>query len=349
MKRVKIIVIVLFVIGSIIGILMYNKSRMDAKSKSDILSSIPVTVATVGKGKISDEHSLVGTVTGNNDIAIVSETQGKITAVLAEVGQYKSAGAVLVQVDDELKQASLAAAESNVEKARKDLERFESLATQDAATEQQVEGARLAAKSAESQFVLARREYRDTKITTPISGVVTARPVDVGTYVQKGMPVANVVDISRLKVKINVAERDVFRLKGGDKVEVTSDVYPGVIFLGKVHTISDKGDEAHTYPVEVMLENSKNHPLKSGMFARVSFTSFSDDNVLSIPRNALVGSMKHPQVYIVENGIAKLRTLVVSVESGTYLGVLQGLKEGETIVVNGQNNLKDNVPVTIVK
>jgi RND family efflux transporter MFP subunit len=351
MKRMKIILAIFFVVGGIIAILMYNKSRMQARSQSDILSSIPVTVMTVSKGKIADESFLVGTITANNDVAIISETQGKVTVVVAEVGQYKKAGAVLIQVDDELKQANFIAAESNFEKAKKDLERFETLAKQNAATDQQVEGARLAAKSAEAQFLSARREYHDTKITTPISGIVTARPVDVGTYIQKGMPVANVVDISKLKVKINVAEQDVFRLHVGDKVDVSSDVYPGVTFSAKVLTISDKGDEAHTYPVEVMLENSKSHPLKAGMFARVAFTALTlaQSEVLVIPRGALVGSMKHPQIYIVESGIAKLRTLVIGPETGINLEVLQGVKEGETIVVNGQNNLKDNVPVTIVK
>lgn len=349
MKSMKMVIVMILVVGGIIAILMYNKSRMQARSKSDILSSVPVTVSTVSKGKLSDERFLVGTITANNDVAIISETQGKVTAVLAEVGHYKSAGSVLIQVDDELKQASYVAAESNFEKAKKDLERFESLGKQDAATDQQVEGARLAAKSAEAQFLFARREYHDTKITTPISGIVTSRLVDVGTYIQKGVPVANVVDISKLKVKINVAEHDVFRLHVGDKVDVSSDVYPGVTFSGKIHTMSDKGDEAHTYPVEVVLENSKSHPLKAGMFARVSFTALSNGEVLLIPRLALVGSMKHPQAYIIENGIAKLRTLIIGPESGTTLEVLKGVKEGETIVVNGQNNLKDNVPVTIVK
>jgi len=349
MKRIKIIGLLALIVGGTIAVLIYNKARMQARAKSDILTSIPVTVTAVTKGKISDKHSLVGTITANNDVAIISEAQGKVTAVFAEVGHYKSAGAVLLQLDDELKQATLAAAESNFEKAKKDLKRFEILAKQDAATDQQAEGARFAAKSAEAQFVLARREYRDTKITAPISGVVSARPVDVGTYVQKGMPVANIVDISKLRVKINVTEQDVFRLHVGDTVEVGSDVYPGITFHGTVHTISDKGDEAHTYPVEVMLENSKNHPLKAGMFARVSFTTLSNSEALSIPRSALVGSMRHPQAFVIENGIAKLRTLVISAESGASLEVLQGLNEGETIVVSGQNNLKDNVSVTIVK
>jgi RND family efflux transporter MFP subunit len=349
MSKTKIIGIALFVTALIIGVLLYNKSRMDARSKSDVLTTVPVSVAGVTKQRISDAHSLTGTVAANNDVAIISETAGRVVAVAADIGQFKPAGALLIQVDDELKRANLAMAETNFEKAKRDLERFESLSKENAATDQQVEATRLAMKSAEAQFVAIRREFNDTKITTPISGIVTSRPVDIGTYVQKGMPVANVVDISRLKVKLNVAERDVFRLAVGDAVSVTSDVYPGIRFAGRVKTISAKGDESHTYPVEIVLENNASHPLRAGMFARVAFTTLSRDEVLTIPREALVGSLKNPQVYVVQSGMARLRQLVIDSESGTELEVLQGLGVGDTVVVNGQNNLKDNVPVTIAR
>lgn len=349
MNKKKALLITAAVLVVIVAILMYNKSRMAAESKTDVLTSIPVSVTQVVKQQITDARSLVGTVAANNDVAIVSETQGKVTAVHAEVGKYLEAGAMIVQIDDELKKANLASAETNYEKARKDLERFESLYKQSAATDQQIEGARLAAKAAEAQYVVARRQESDTRIATPISGILTSRPVDVGTYVQNGTQVANVVDISRLKVKLNVAERDVFRLKTGDKVEVTTDVYPGETFEGKLATISSKADEAHTYPVEVRLPNSREHPLRAGMFARVRFTSIAAGEELTIPREALVGSTKDAQVYVVDGTIAHLRGLVVGAEVGTRLVVLSGLKEGETIVVSGQNNLRDNAAVTVLK
>ena len=348
MNSTKFIVITVGLLAVIVGILFYNKSQMAARSKSDLAATVPVTVTTIRQEHISSTQSHVGTITANNDVAIISETQGRITAASAEVGQYKTAGSVLVNVDDELKKASLAAAEVNHEKAKRDLERFEHLAKQEAATDQQVEAARLAYKAAESQYVVARREYNDTKITTPISGIVTSRPVDVGMYVQRGMQVANVVDVSKLKVKINVAEDDVFRLSAGDTAEVTTEAYPE-IFLGTVKTISTKADDAHTYPVEINLANSKEYPLKSGMFCRVNFPSLANKDGMTIPREALVGSLRKPQVYLVDGTVARLRDIIVGAEVDTRLIVLRGLSEGETLVVNGQNNLKDGIGVTVVR
>jgi len=347
--RKKGILILIVAVAAIIATLFYNRSRMEAESNREIGDAIPVSVVKAVKERVQDARTLVGTITANNDVAIVSEVQGKVTGVFAEVGQYKSAGAVLLQIDDELKKAAFASAETNFEKAKKDLERFTSLVKENSATDQQLESARLAAKATESQYIVARRQLNDTKITTPISGIVTSRSVDIGTYVQNGTTVANVVDISKLKVKLNVAERDIFRLKVGDGVEVTTDVYPGVVFKGQIYSLSSKSDEAHTYPVEIRLDNSKEHPLRAGMFGRVSFRSTADGSEISIPREALVGSLRNPQVYVVDGSVAKLRNIVVGTEYGVRLSVVSGLSEGETIVVNGQNNLKDNAAVTVLK
>jgi RND family efflux transporter MFP subunit len=349
MKRMKLISGVLVALAITVLILLSNKSKMQARSKTSEVSFLPVTTEFVAKERLSETVSLVGTITANNDVAITAETQGRVTRVLANIGDYVQAGAVIVQLDDELKQASFATAEVNYEKAKKDLERYELLAKDNSVSDTQLETARLAFKSAEAQYIIARRQYNDTKIKSPISGVLTARPVDIGTMVKDNNVVANVVDISRLKVRLNISEQDAFRIKVGDKVDVGTDVYPGVTFQGRVFTISSKADDAHTYPVEVVLANNPRHPLKAGMFGRATFVSVQDHETVVIPRQALVGSTKKPQVYVVNGGIARLRDIVAGPQVGTNLEVFSGLRESETIVVSGQNNLKDSVAVTVLK
>ena len=347
-KRMKILVAGAAVIALIIAILLYNKSRMEARANNDLTTSIPVTVTKISRLAVSDDRPLVGIISANNDVPVIAETQGKIVGVFAEVGQYKQAGSVLVQVDDEMKHASFASAEVNYEKANKDLQRFENLRKDSAVSDQQLETARLSFKAAEAQYIVARREYQDTKITTPISGIVTSRAVDVGAYVQRGTQIANVVDLSRLKVKVSVAENEVFTLRVGDPADVTTEVYPGVMFRGKIQTISSKGDDAHTYPVEVTLPNTREHPLKVGMFGRVSFHRASQGDAVVIPRIALIGSVKNPTVFVVENSRAFVRSLTLGPEVGNYLTVLKGLREGETVILTGQNNVRDSSTVSIM-
>jgi RND family efflux transporter MFP subunit len=350
MKKLISAIVGAAVLGLMVMILLNNKAKSDAKAKrSQVSLALPVSVVKAERQEFEQNLSIVGTVIASNDVMVASETQGRIVSLPTEIGDYKPAGAVIAVVDDELKRANVVTAQVNLDKANDDLKRYDELFKDRAISEQQIESARLAVRAAEAQLTTAQRLLRDTKITAPISGVVTTRPVNVGTTIQNGTVIANIVDINNLKVRVNVAERDVFHLHVGDRVDVTSDVYPGVTFGGRVLNVSVKGDEAHTYPVEIALQNNGAHPLKAGMFARLSFTTVPQSDVLMIPRAAVIGSVKDAQVYVVQNGRAHLRSIVVGAESGTMIQVLKGIDEGEQVVTDGQNNVTDNVPVTIVK
>lgn len=352
MKMWKVISIATVLVIVVVSILFINKKKMSTASVGGIKDVYYVKVEKAARKNLTESLSLVGTVTANNDVNIISETSGKVTAVFAKVGNFKQAGSILFQVDDELRKAALMSAEANYEKSKKDFERYQQLYKEKSASDSQFDQIKLVLSLAEAQYIVAKRQFNDTQIKTPISGYVTARYVDVGSALQ-GPPqptvVANIVDISRLKVKLNVAEKDAFTLKTNDLVSVTVDVYPGKVFKGKIESIGLKGDEAHTYPVEIIIVNERDNPLKAGMFARVEFTSLNDRNSIVIPRESLIGSIKQPQVFVVENGIAKLRGITVGNESGTFVEVLQGLMVGQEVVVNGQNNIVENTPVTVIK
>lgn len=349
MNRTRAIVAGSVLLAVIVLVLLNNRANISAKSRNEFQGAIPVTVAEARSQKMAETLSLVGTITGVNDVAVTAEVAGKVTAVHASVGDHVNAGAPIIQIDDEIKKAAFEQAEANYDRAKRDFDRFKMLREEQSATESQKENAWTGFKVAEAQYIVARRQLHDTKVSTPISGIVSARNVELGTMVNDRMVVANVVDISRLKVKLNIAERDAFKLKTGDRVEVTTDVYPGVTFAGKITSVSAKADEGHTYPVEITMDNSKDHPLKAGMFGRVSFVSLAQGEALAIPREALVGSMKDPRVYVVDGSLARVRTIVVGGEAGTDLTVLSGLRAGESVVVNGQNNLKDSVAVQVLK
>ena len=352
MNKRKLIIWVTVILVVIVAILIMNKKKMSSYTAGGIKDVYYVSVEKASKKNLSASLSLVGTVYANNDVNIVSETSGKITGVYAKVGDYKTAGSVLFQVDDELRKAALMSAEVNYEKAKKDYERTQELFQQKSATDAQVDMAKLGSAMAETQYIVAKRQMADTKIKTPISGYITMRTVDLGSMVQ-GAPqatlVANVVDISKVKVKLSVAEKDAFILKAGDQVSVTTDVYPQTTFTGRIESVSAKGDDAHTFPIEISIANEAKHLLKAGMFARVSFTSVKSNETIVIPREALVGSIKAPQVFVLENGIAKLRSITVGSEAGLYVQVLNGLTDGEVVVVNGQNNIVDNTKVEVLK
>jgi RND family efflux transporter MFP subunit len=350
LKRLVVFIIVLAVLAAIVLVLFNNKAKMAAKMHRPEITSYAVSVLKVSKQKLSENLTLVGTILASNDVMIVSETQGRVTNVLKRVEDYVTAGTVMVQVDDELPQARLTASKNNYEKAQRDLERFEGLYKDQLISNSQLEGAQQTFKLAESDYTIAQRQFNNTRITSPISGVITDLPVNNGVMLNPGTVVANVIDISNLKLKLNVAEQDVFQLKPGDSVMIETDIYPGVKFNGRIESISQKGDDAHTYPVKVSLANSQQHPLKAGMFAQATFQTKNTKFGVIIPRAALVeDDLSSPQVYVVEDGIAKLRNLTLGPEVGTNIVIQQGVNEGESIVIKGQTNLKDGINVNVVE
>jgi RND family efflux transporter MFP subunit len=178
MKKLAGILVVALVVGGIITMLMHNKAKSASTARNDKMTTFPVSAATVGKEKIEESLSMVGTVMGNNDIAIVSETQGRVTSVFVKIGDHVSAGSLIAQVDDELKLANFKLAEANYEKTKKDLARNEELFKDRAISESQIEASRLAFTSAESQYIVAKRQWNDTRIKTPIAGVVTSKTIE---------------------------------------------------------------------------------------------------------------------------------------------------------------------------
>jgi RND family efflux transporter MFP subunit len=345
----------LLLIGGIIGVILIAlivRSKIALNSETgtgSVATAYSVSVVTVQKEAVEEKISAVGTLNAINDVVVLSETQGRILKVDCEVGDYKKAGSVLVEVDSELKEAAYKTAQVTYERAKKDLERYETLSTEHSISDTQIEQARWSCQSAEAQFITARRQLTDTKITTPISGIVTARYVNEGTMVM-GAPqatqIANVVDISKMKAKIFVAEKDVFRIHVGDPAEVTTDVYPETSFEGKVFTIGSKGDEGHTYPVEVILNNAKQQ-LRAGMFITITINAHLGGESLVIPRAAIVGSIQNAKVFVVKNKIASLRSVVAGKETGTNVEISSGLEVGEAVVVDGMDNLSDNTPVIV--
>lgn len=318
-------------------------------STSAISTEVPVSVIVAQRQRLASSISLAGTINASNDVNVISETQGSVRQAHLKVGDIVQAGTVLVEVEDHIQRSSLSTAEISFQKAKRDFERSETLFQENSISRAQLDAGRLAMQAAENQLEIARRQLENTKIKTPIAGTINARLVDIGTMVQLGMPVANIVDITTLKVRVNVSEQEAFRLKPGDPVEISTDVYPGQKFQARVDNIASKADEAHTYPVEIRLVNNARFPLRAGMFCRIAFTSITATDALAIPRVALVGSVKNAEVFVVRNGIASLQQIVVGKQTNEYLEVLNGLSEGDTVVTSGQNNLVDKTRVFIVE
>ncbi len=352
MKKIIYIVAAVAIVGGMVAVLSSNKKKIEAKNSTNIVQTeFPVKTAEVVETQLHDNLSLVGTTIANNEVNVTAEVNGRITKCNIRVGQYVNTGDVLYQIDDEVRLAQLKTAQANFEKAQKDSARSKFLVTEKSMAAAQWDQIELQYKLAEQQLVLARRAYNDTRIKSPISGVVVARFHDVGSMVnnmQSGTVVCTVMDISKVKVRLQAAERDVVQMREGQSVKVTSEIFPDDSFVGTISSISAKGDEAHTYPVEVTINNSSKNRLRPGMFSRVAFSNIDKGVSLVIPREAVVGSVKDARVFVVENSKATLRSVVLGNDVNGKIEVRSGLKSGDKVVTTGQNTIANGSTVKIL-
>ena len=326
--------------------LLNNREKAEAKVyRPDPESRVFVTTATIEKRDLGGLMQYTGSFEPQRENRIAAETSGKVVFVGVQEGDVVRAGQVLARVDNATIQLQIEAAQVQLDGIMADVDRYSALAKAEAVPGVNLEKALIQKRSLEVQLKTLRDQLARTTLTAPFSGVVTQRFFDLGSVLAPGAALVQLADISGLKLTIAVPEKEVLLFRPGQPMKVAVDAYPGVGFPGKVNLVGVQADAAHNFPVEVLLSNSAAHPLKAGMFGTLEFQHEVKKAVPALPRSALVGTTKEPRVYVVENGKALLRNLVLGGASDDYYEVLSGLQEGDQVVTSGQINLSDGAAV----
>lgn len=327
--------------------LAQNKQEIDGRVyRPDPDAKVRVDVANVEMGALDDNQALLGTFEANREVVVGSPAQGRVLRAGVEEGDVVKAGHVIAQLDGSVLSAQLSGLEASLIDAKKDKARYEALGKHGAIAAQQIDKAGLALAASESQLATLKRQLGHTTVVAPFAGVITSRHFDVGAVVSTGAAMVELVDISRVKLVLNVPERNLSTVTLGKRLAINVDVYPGKAFEGEVTMVSVKGDSAHNFPVHLTLANHDATPLRVGMYGSVKLPRALDEKVLSIPREALVGSAKAASAFIVEDGTARLREITVGRATASRFEVLAGLSADDQVVTTGQINLRDGTVVS---
>lgn len=352
MKNKKTLIItglVLLVIVVLIVVkLNKNKKELEANvayAKTTI-EKVPVSVEKAVKGTFSNNVTASGLLEAKDVLTLVSETQGRIIKIYKEKGDNVAAGTPIAKVDDEVIAANVLTAEANYMQYQKDVERFTRLANENAISKRDLEQATIGLKKAKADLINAKKALSNTTIKAPIAGYINNDFITVGQVLGGGSQVCEIVNNSSLKLNIKVSDKECFKLKRGQTVKVKLTVFPDERFTGVISSIAEKADAAMKFNVEVTLKNTSEH-LKSGLFAEVELPIKSADKLI-ISKKAIIGSMKNPVVFVVKNGVAEQRQLVIGMSNDKQVEVLEGINDGEDIIINGQLNLKNGDKVEIV-
>lgn len=196
-------------------------------------------------------------------------------------------------------------------------------------------------KAVRAQMASAEKTLRDATVKSPISGVVTACNVTAGTMYSSAAGAAfTVSDTSRVYIDVNVSEELINRIAVGQSVDVKVSAVSDTPFTGKIDRINPAAGQTGTYNVKIVLDNADGQ-LKSGMFGEVHFVNERHENVIVLPRDAVLTSDDQSYVFVNEEGVARKVEVTTGIDTGEQVEVTTGLAENSSVVIKGQSFLTD--------
>ncbi len=307
----------------------------------------PVSVITVTPSPITDILTLPGQTEPRHDITLSAERSGRVEWVGPEEGDTVKKEEVLAEIDLTALKSALDRAEASFDLAKKQAERRQDLLSRNVVAAEELDKAETELRVAESNLREARVDYRQGRIITPIAGLVNKLHVDPGEYVQPGTPVAEIVDVDSIKVLVNVPEMDVRYLKKDMQALVRVDAHPGQEWIGAVDFIAYKADPAtKTFLARVVVDNSE-RLIRPGMLARVRFVRRSIPDALTVPLFAVMDRGGERIIYVVEDGMARSRTVTPGIIDRDRVQILKGVAEGDKVIVAGQASVDDGMRVVV--
>lgn len=353
-KNILTAVIIIGALAIIAYVLTENKKENDAKTAivAEKNASVSVKIDAVKTEEVSLDFVANGNFEPIQELSFSAEKSGKVISVLAKEGDYVSAGQTLVIVRSDVINVNEQTANAAYQNALADFNRYENAYKTGGVTKQQLDQAKLALTNAQANLKQAKINVGDTRLKAPISGLINKKYIEPG-FILAGMPstvMFDIVNVSKLKLKVTVNESQVASLKLGNTVNVSASVYPDKTFTGKITFIAPKADSTLNFPVEIEISNNASNDLKAGMYGTANFDSKQQkQSMMIVPRNAFVGSVSSNQIFVAENGIAKLKTVTAGRILGNKVEIINGLSEGETVIITGQINLQDGSKVDIIK
>ena len=344
-------------------------------SDTDAIVSVPVKVLPIQLDNVVQSIDYQGDIKAEFEVNVFSKIPDRIEVFYKDEGDRVYEGEPIAKIiattiEQAVLQAEAGLAAANAQKAnlQTEYDRAIRLREDDAISQQQFDGIKTQyeavvaqGQQAEAALTSIKSQLKDATISAPISGIIGERNYEAGDMASPAMPIVSIVQMDNVKIEMNATEEDLGQLKIGLNAEVLVRSYPNQIFKGRVYKISPILDPiTRMVAVEVLVPNPQ-HQLKPGMYAEVKVITGTIENTLVVPRYAVIENtslenqngedrvVKNYFVFVVnDSSRAEQRELEVEYINHIQLSVLSGVNVNDNLVVTGQNNLRDGMPVLII-
>lgn len=340
--------------GQVIPVTLSGTETASAGGRPASGEPAPVETEPV---KIMDLETSLNT-SGNilpwESIVLSAKMPGKIKTVAVEEGAQVAKGAVIAELETQDLSIELAKAESEASRAKASYRRLKKLYDDSAATITQYEAAESAHKNASSALSSLKEKMESARITAPFAGIVSRKMAVAGSVVNPGQPIAELVDISRVKIDAGFSEVDAKYMQQGRKSQIFVDAYPDQKFEGEVSYVGSVVDQlTRTFSVKIVIDN-KDRLLKAGMSARVRIHTGSSPGAMTVPVGALVKEAGKSYLFTVKKTgegealCARRQEVDAGSPDGNIVQIRSGLEKDAVVVVRGTEKLSDGARVQVV-
>jgi len=355
-SKAKLIISALFIVIILLFVVRFMalRGRTTAPSLDEIqaVEGIPVDVMILESGSIDRFLEILGEIQGIEQVEIVSSMPIDITRIVKREGATVRKGDVIVKLArDRAGNAyhQYALAEQAYDNAKRDVGRMENMFAEGAVSEQLLEQARLNYKNTAAQFQQARSMV---DLVSPINGVVTRVDATEGKAAVPGMPLVTIASTGQVRVRCFVGQDEIGLLHPGQPAEICLTTLAvggeeGCKVQGEVHTVSQSADATSKLFLTEIIADNADGVLKSGLVASVKILVEKNEDVLTIPEDALVRRAESDFIYLIKQGNAVMTPVVQGVSNGERIALSGNIAVGDTFVVRGQFKLTDGKKVRI--
>ena len=361
-RRVTVWFVIVALLLALVGGGLFAFDRFRAKAIADFFASqvpppTPVAAAPAEVGPMPRYLDGIGTLTAVREVQVSPEVAGRVERIDFTAGGSVEAGAPLVQLNDAPERADLAAYQASEKLAIANLERTQQLVRRDFATQAKMDENQEALEAARAGIARSQAVIDQKAIKAPFAGQLGLRRVELGQYVDPGVMLVTLTDLSRLYATFTLPEQDRSEVAVGQTVELRADAFPGEVFAGEVTAIEPQIDPAtRVMRVQATLDNPERRLLPS-MFVNARVVLPPQPDVVSVPETAVDRTLYGDSVFVVAEdgtdgeGKPKHKAVQTFVEVGPHFGgrvaIVRGVAAGDVVVASGQLKLQNGAAVMV--
>jgi RND family efflux transporter MFP subunit len=298
---------------------------------------------------IRDRINLPGVTEAWVELQLVAEVSGKVTEKVVLEGMPVTKGDIVAKIDSRDYKNAFQSAKASYELAVSDLKRQQKLYRQKVTPQSQLDNAMAQVQNTKAAMDNAALNLERCTIRAPFSGVVNRVFIETGQYLDVAKPVAEILQLNRIKVRVGIPESDVDAVRRIKAFSVKIDALDGKTFPAKKHFLSRTADPmARLYNLDLVIDNAQGEILPD-MFARVEIVKREVLDGVSIPLFSVISRNDEHLVYVVNSDRAHQRKVSLGVLDGWRVEVKQGLDPGDQVIVVGHRSVNDGDKVKVVR